>query len=153
MAILKTSEMKGLQPVPAVSEAGELVEITFKWDTSVAGQNIAAGDFLQLMQLPSNAVLADIRVGVNATFGTTTIAAGIADAAATTALATTYIAAGALTTTAPVNANATIMGDGALAKDAPTADQRIVALAFAVAAQSTNTLYVSVRYRASRYGV
>lgn len=153
MAVLKTSEMKGLQPVPAVREAGEVVEVTFKWDTSASGQGITAGDFLQLMQLPSNAVLVDIRVGVSATFGSTTIAAGIADAAATTALTTTYIAAGAITTTAIVSANATIMNDGTLAKDAPTSDQRIVALAFAAANHSTNTLYVSVRYRAARYGL
>lgn len=153
MAVLQTNEMKGTAPVPSVRQSGEVVEVTFVWNSATAGQNITSGDFLQLMRLPSNAVLTDIRVGVNATWGATTIAAGIADALATTALATTYIAAGAITTTAPVRANATIMEDGALAKDAPTTDQRIVAIAFAAANHSTNKLYVTVQYRASRYGV
>jgi len=148
MAIIQTNEMKGLQPVPNASEAGEVCEVTFKIDTAVT--NLAAGDFVQLMQVPADAVLTDIRLGASATLGTTTVAAGIADALATTALATTYIAAQAITTTAPVLANSTIMAATPLS--APTVNQSIVTLAIAVEAEATNVIYCTVSYRASRYG-
>lgn len=148
MAIIKTNEMLGIYPVPNCDEAGEVYEVTFKIDTAV--QNLAAGDFVQLMQLPGNAVLSDISLGASATLGGTTIAAGIADALATTALATTLIAAAAITTTAVSHANSLAMADLPVA--APTKDQRIVALAIAVEAEATNVIYVSVQYRAARYG-
>lgn len=147
MAIVKTAEMLGQQPVINPDDAGDVTEIVFKIDSSVTP--VGAGDFVQLMQLPGDTVLSDIVLGAPATLGTTTVAAGIADAAATTALATTYIGAGTLTTTAVVRANATIFGDTPVA--APNSNQRIVTLAFAVAALS-GVLYAKVSYRAARYG-
>ena len=148
MAIIQTNEMKGLQPVPEPCNAGDVVEVTFKVDTAVTSLGI--GDFVQLMQVPANAVLTDIRVGASATLGATTVAAGIADALATTALATTFIAAATITSTAVSRANSLIMAETPLA--APTKDQKIVALAIAAEAESTNVIYATVQYRASRYG-
>lgn len=148
MAIHKTPEMLGQQPVPAIHEAGDSHSITFKWDFSAV--NVANGDFIQLMQIPDEAVLDDIRIGVSATLGSTTLAVGIADAAATTALATTYVAAAAHTTTAVRRADATIMAD--VVSHAATSDQRIVTVAVAGANIATAVMYVTVYFRASRYG-
>jgi hypothetical protein len=150
MAILQTNEMKGIYPVPEPSEVGEVYEITFKWDTAVAGQSLASGDFLQLMQVPVNAVLTDVRVGASATLGATTVAAGIADALATTALSTTLIAAATITSTGVSRANSLVMAD--VPNASFNKDQRIVALAIGAEAESTNVIYVTVQYRASRYG-
>jgi hypothetical protein len=147
MAVLQSAYMTGSKQVPTPCEAGEVYELKFKIDTAVT--NLGIGDFYQLFQIPANCVLSDIRIGASATLGSTTVAAGIADALATTALSTTYIAAGALTTTAVVRANASIMDDDPLA--APTSGQRIVTLAIAAEAESTNVLYASVQYRASNY--
>jgi hypothetical protein len=148
MAIHKTPEMLGQQPVPAIHEAGDSHSITFKWD--FAATNVANGDFIQLMQVPDEAVLDDIRIGATATLGSTTLAVGIADAAATTALSTTYVAAAAHTTTAVRRADATIMGDAV--SHAATSNQRIVTVAVAGANIATAVMYVTVYYRASRYG-
>lgn len=148
MTVHKSAYMTGSKQVPQPSEAGEVYELTFEINTATT--NLGNGDFYQLMQVPPDCVLTDIRIGASATLGNTTVAAGIADAAATTALATTYIAAGTLTTTAVVRANATIMGDDPVA--APTSDQRIVTLAIAAEAESTNILYATVQYRAASYG-
>lgn len=148
MAIITTDEFTGKKPVPVTPEAGEIYEVTFKIDTAVT--NLASGDFIQLMYVPDDAVLTDIKVGVSATFGSTTIAVGIADALVTTALATTFIAAQTFTTTAVVSANSLILAD--VPSSTHTADQRIVAVAVAAEGEATNVLYVSVRYRAGRYG-
>jgi len=148
MAIIQTLEMKGTQPIPNADEVGELYEITFKIDTAVT--NLGIGDFVQLMQIPADFVLSDIRLGASATLGATTVAAGIADALATTTLSTTFIAAQTFTTTAPVLANSLVMADLPIGN--PTKDQRILALAIAAEAEATNVIYCSVRYRCSRYG-
>lgn len=144
MAVKQSDYMTGVKNAPSPDEPAELYAVTVKLDTAVT--NLAAGDFLQLLQLPANAQLDDIQIGVSASFGTTTIAAGLADALVTTALATTFIAAGTLTTTAVVHANATVMGDVAI--PAPTVDQRIVTLAIGVAAIATGILYATVYYKA-----
>jgi hypothetical protein len=147
MAIVKTAEMTGTQPVVNPDQAGEVYEMVFKIDPAVTP--VSSGDFVQLMQVPADCILSDITLGAPATLGAVTVAAGIADAAATTALATTYIAAGTITTTVPVHANATILGDTPLSN--PTANQRIVTLAIA-AANLAAVLYAKVSYRAARYG-
>ena len=147
MAIVKTAEMTGLQPVVNPDEAGEVYEITFKIDPAVTP--VSSGDFVQLMQVPADCVLTDIVLGAPATLGAVTVAAGIADAASTTALATTYIAAGTITSTVPVRANATILADTPVSN--PTVNQRIVTLAIA-AANLAAVVYAKVSYRAARYG-
>jgi hypothetical protein len=147
MAIIKTAEMTGTQPVVNPDQAGEIYEIVFKIDPAVTP--VSSGDFVQLMQVPGDCILSNIVLGAPATLGAVTVAAGIADAAATTALATTFVAAGTITTTVPVSANATILADVPLA--APTQNQRIVTLAIG-AANLAAVLYAKVQYRAARYG-
>jgi hypothetical protein len=150
MAIFKTPEILGSQPVPVPLYVGEVIEVTFKFDTSVTANNLASGDFIQLMQLPGDCVLTSIKLGVSATTSTATLAAGLADASATTTLATTYIAAGALTTTAVVSGTSAVMADVSVAN--PTADQRIVTLAIGTAAITSPIIYATVSYRNQRYG-
>lgn len=147
MAIVKTAEMTGIQPVVNPDEAGEVYEITFKIDPAVTP--VSSGDFVQLMQVPADCVVTDVVIGATSTLGTTTVAVGLADAAATTALATTWIAASTLTTTAVVRANANVLADTPVAN--PTSNQRIVAAAIAVANLAA-VLYVKVMYRSGRYG-
>jgi len=147
MSVIQTNEMLGKQPVVNPDEAGALFEITIKVDPAVTP--IASGDFLQLMQIPADCVLVNVSLGTPTTLGAVTVAAGYADALATTTLATTFIAAGTITSTAKVTANSLTMADTPISN--PTKDQKILALQFGGASLAA-VMYATVTYRAARYG-
>lgn len=146
MAVQKTSEVLGSKPIPDVYETGDVKEVVIKWDASAA--NLASGDFLQLIRIPANAVISDVRVASSATTGTATVAVGIANAEATTSLSTTFVTGAAITTTA-------IAGSvNAVLADTPAADNsRILAAQIGTANITTPTLYFAIQYRAARYGL
>lgn len=151
MAILRTPEALGQRPVPAVNEVGDVKEILIKWDASAT--NIASGDYINLMFIPADAVITNVRVASSATTGTATVAVGIATVTAgtedtITGLATTFVSAAAITTTAvsgPIN---TIFTDVPSSKN-----NRVLAAAVATAGITSPTLYFAIQYRAARYGV
>lgn len=145
MALHKTPEYLGTQPVAAVAQIGDVKEVLIKWDASATA--LTNGDFIQLMKVPANAVISNVRVASSATTGSGTVAVGIADAEATTALSKTFVAAAAITTAAVSSADRTVF------TDAPSAsNDRILAAAIAGANITSPTLYFAVTYRAARYG-
>lgn len=146
MAVQKTDEVNGLKPVPDVYETGDLKEVIIKWDASAA--NLANGDFLQLIRIPANAVISDVRVASSATTGSGTVAVGIANAEATTSLSTTFVAGAAITTSAISVADRTVLNDSAAADNS-----RILCAQIGGANITTPTLYFAIQYRAARYGL
>ena len=146
MAIVTTKEFDGVQPVPAPCEVGEIYEVKIVVDTATT--NLASGDLVQLMSIPANAVVTDIRVGSSATTATATIAVGTALLSTDTTLTgATFVAAAASNGTAMLAPTAAILAD------APSAtNSRILAAKIAVAAITSPVLYFAVQYRASRYG-
>ena len=154
MAIKKSKFMEGVYAVPNVDAVGEISEVMVVWDTTATADGvIASGDYLQLIQLPANAVLVDVQLFSSATFGaTTTFAMGIKTDATTATNATTLITAANLTTSVLA---ATRIGLATVApKAAPTVNENIVGVLVAAANTAANIkLYAAIKYRAALHGV
>jgi hypothetical protein len=146
MAILNTPEFLNQKPVPAVNESGEVKEILIEVSPTTVGAAIGATDTVNLMYIPANAVITGIKTSASATT-TAKPTIGIAASAAATSLTTQFTPA-----TAAVQTVAVIQDVQNVHADLPAADNsRILALVNTTAAL-TQTLYVAVQYRASRFG-
>jgi len=146
MAILNTPEFLGSKVFPSVSESGEVLEVLIEVSPTTVGAAIGATDTVNLMRIPANAVVVGIKTQASAT--TTAIPTiGTVASDAEVALAVRFSPA-----TAAVQTVAVISAVQNVLADVPAADNsRILALVNTTAAL-TQTLYVAVQYRASRYG-
>lgn len=159
MALLKTAEFLGIQPIPAATESGDLHEVFIKWDcAATANGAIASGDTIQLMRIPANAVISNVRVAqLSGTQVTLSAAIGVANAStagvspdAATTNSVTFNATAVPSLTAVSNSGPLVGTDVASSYN----DRNLlVVTSVAGIVAGTTTLGFWVTYRPSRYGV